>query len=82
MLKTLHEQLLALPGPQSAEASPNAIAVPLKLRAGETVLSFLSMMMVFGAPLDVTVADLAIETFLPEDGMTADALKRIVAGSM
>ena len=81
VLKALHDELLALPGPQGAQSSSNTIAVPLKLRAGQTVLSFLSMTMVFGAPLDVTVADLAIETFLPEDGATADALRRIAAGA-
>jgi transcriptional regulator with XRE-family HTH domain len=80
VLEKLHEQLLALPGPQRAAPSSNAIAVPLKLRADQSVLSFLSMTMVFGGPLDVTVAGLAIEVFLPEDGATADALRRIDAG--
>jgi hypothetical protein len=35
--------------------------------------------MTFGAPLDVTVAELAIETFLPADPATAAAL-RTMAG--
>ena len=81
VLKALYEDLVALPGPEAAAPSPYAIASPLKLRAGEGVLSFLSMTMVFGAPLDVTVADLAIETFLPEDEQTAAALQRIAASS-
>jgi len=76
-LKALYEELVVLPGPENSEHAPNAIAVPLKLRAGETTLSFLSMTMMFGAPLDITVADLAIETFLPEDEATAAALQRI-----
>jgi transcriptional regulator with XRE-family HTH domain len=79
VLKALHEELLALPGPESAAPSPHAIAVPLKLRAGEAVLSFLSMTTVFGAPCAVIVADLAIETFLPEDAQTAAALREIAA---
>ena len=78
-LRALSEELLALPGPEGAASPPDSIIVQLKLRAGETVLSFLSMTMVFGAPLDVTVAALAIETFLPEDETTATALQRIAA---
>ena len=56
-------------------AGPGQIAVPLRLRAGERVLSFVSTTAVFGTPLDVTLAELAIESFYPADPGTADALR-------
>jgi hypothetical protein len=48
--------------------------VPLRIRAGEAVLSFLSTTTMFGTPIDVTLAELAIEAFLPADEATAAAL--------
>ncbi|XXR63388.1 helix-turn-helix transcriptional regulator [Sorangium sp. So ce385] len=57
------------------EASPVAIAVPLRLRTEHGVLSFLSTTMVFGTPVDVTLSELAVESFFPADQATADALR-------
>jgi hypothetical protein len=34
----------------------------------------------FGTPLDVTVAELAIESFFPADPATGSALRDLVAG--
>jgi transcriptional regulator with XRE-family HTH domain len=50
------------------------VAVPLRLRAGEGILSFLGTTTMFGTPIDVTLAELAIEAFLPADEATAAAL--------
>ncbi|HYD14007.1 MAG TPA: helix-turn-helix transcriptional regulator [Allosphingosinicella sp.] len=50
------------------------VAVPLRVRAGETVLSLLSTTTMFGTPIDVTLTELAIEAFLPADEATAAAL--------
>lgn len=53
-----------------------AIAVPLKLDAGGgNVLSFISTITVFGTPVDVTLSELALETFFPADDFTAQALR-------
>jgi MmyB-like transcription regulator ligand binding domain len=49
--------------------------VPLRLRAGESVLRFFSTIATFGTALDVTLAELAIESFYPGDAATAAALK-------
>ncbi|WP_437942452.1 helix-turn-helix domain-containing protein [Sorangium sp. So ce341] len=57
------------------EPSPVAIAVPLRLRTEHGVLSFLSTTMVFGTPVDVTLSELAVESFFPADQATADALR-------
>jgi transcriptional regulator with XRE-family HTH domain len=52
-----------------------AIAIPLRLRAGNEVLSFISTTTIFGTPLDVTLAELAIESFFPADARTAEILR-------
>jgi hypothetical protein len=57
------------------------VAVPLRLRAGEAVLSFLSTTTMFGTPIDVTLAELAIEAFLPADEATAAALLGVGLGA-
>ena len=53
--------------------------VPLRLRAGDGVLSFISTTTVFGTAVDVTAAELAIESFLPADEATARALRHLAA---
>ncbi|MDY0871693.1 helix-turn-helix domain-containing protein [Dongia rigui] len=80
VLGALLAELTAYPAP-APHASPteNAIAVPLRLRTTEGDLSFLSTTMVFGTPRDITLSELAIETFLPADAATAAALHRLSA---
>jgi hypothetical protein len=48
--------------------------LPLRIRHGATELSLISAVATFNTPLDVTVSELAIETFLPADPQTAKAL--------
>jgi len=50
------------------------VAVPLQIRAGKRVLSFISITAVFGTPLDVTLSELAIESFYPADEETSELL--------
>ncbi|MEI7030303.1 helix-turn-helix domain-containing protein [Streptomyces pratensis] len=54
---------------------PVAFALPMLLRHGGRVLSFVSSIATFNTPMDVTVAELAIETFLPADRETAAYLR-------
>jgi hypothetical protein len=63
--------------PQSVDVS--AIVVPLRLRLGGGVLSLFSTTMVFGSPLDVTLSELAVESFFPVDGATADLVGSLSA---
>jgi len=51
-----------------------ALAVPLVLRAGDAELRFLSTVTTFGTAVDITLAELSIEAFLPADDATAEAL--------
>jgi hypothetical protein len=75
-LAALHEELAALPGGEEPEPPGAAIAVPLRVRAGGEVLSFLSTMTTFDTAADVTVAELAIESFFPADRITSEVIDR------
>jgi transcriptional regulator with XRE-family HTH domain len=55
------------------------VVVPLQLRTGPGVLSFISTTTVFGTPVDVTLQELALETFFPADPFTGDALRQLAA---
>lgn len=81
-LAALLEELRAYPG-SGTEAEvdlpgPGDVAVPLRVRGADGAeLSFLSTVSTFGTPLDVTVAELVIESFFPADAATADALRAL-----
>ncbi|HEY3702480.1 MAG TPA: hypothetical protein VGL32_09495, partial [Acidimicrobiales bacterium] len=51
------------------------IVVCLRLRAGDDELTFFSTIATFGTAIDVTIAELAIESFFPADRATADYLQ-------
>ena len=53
------------------------VVLPLRVRLAGQDLSFLSTTTVFGSPLDVTVAELAIESFYPADAATAAAVRTL-----
>jgi transcriptional regulator with XRE-family HTH domain len=64
--------LRAVPAPSSP-----AIVVPFELDTGAVRLRFMSATTVFGTPADVTVSELAIESFFPADAATADAMRAL-----
>jgi DNA-binding XRE family transcriptional regulator len=77
-LFALHEELSGYqrdePG-QSPDLTAGEIAVPLRVAVGDTELSFLSTATTFGTAIDVTVSELAIESFFPADAKTADYVR-------
>jgi len=78
----LNEELKSYPIPARAmPLAADSVAIPLKLRHDGQVLSFISTTMVFGTPVDVTLSELALETFFPADAPTAAAL-RAMAGAL
>lgn len=81
VLMELERELRSYPsglkGRRPAPVEPNAIVHPLRLRHGDTVLSFISTITVFGTPLDVTLSELAIESFFPADAQTGTTLARL-----
>ena len=82
-LAALHDELRGYPPPRgSAARGLPAVAseaanvfVPLQLAGDAGVLSFLSTTTVFGTPVDVTLAELALECFFPADEETAASLR-------
>ena len=86
VLIKLLQELSAYPAPSVQKASSSdrdfaGIAVPLELRTDAGRLSFLSTTTIFGTPVDVTLSELAIESFFPADQQTAEALKTMIPTS-
>ncbi|GGN30204.1 hypothetical protein GCM10011578_067140 [Streptomyces fuscichromogenes] len=54
-------------------------ALPMRIEHAGRVLSFVSSISTFTTPMDVTVAEPAIETFLPTDPATAKYLNSLVS---
>jgi transcriptional regulator with XRE-family HTH domain len=80
VLIALRKELATLPLPAALRRpAPDLIAVPFQLRHGGAVLSFLSTTMVFGTPVDITLSELAVETFFPADDATAARLRALQA---
>jgi transcriptional regulator with XRE-family HTH domain len=78
-LFALHEELATYPGGEGGHApdlEAGAIAVPLRLRVDGGELAFISTATTFGTATDVTVSELAIESFFPADAATAQALEQ------
>jgi hypothetical protein len=72
----LRDELAAYPSPPAAgRPDTRTILVPLRVRARGTVLPLFSTTTVFGTPRDVTLAELAIESFYPADAPTAAYLR-------
>jgi hypothetical protein len=72
-LSELYEEVRRYPGGGPDTPPPGAadVVVPLRIRHRDRELSFFSTVTTFGTPLDVTVAELAIESFFPADPDTA-----------
>jgi hypothetical protein len=72
------------PGGEEVAAPPRdlydvGVVVPLRLRTEWGLLAFFSTITIFGTPVDITLAELAIEAFFPADAHTAELLSRLFA---
>ncbi|GII63310.1 transcriptional regulator [Sphaerisporangium krabiense] len=79
-LEALYAEIRAYPcdqpEPEEAElAGAGELVVPLRLRHDAGELAFFSTIATFGTPLDITLAELAIESFFPADRRTAEVLR-------
>jgi transcriptional regulator with XRE-family HTH domain len=63
----------------SAFQGNSAVVVPLSLRLGETTLDLFSTTTIFGTPVDITLSELAIESFFPANVETAEQLRLAVS---
>ena len=74
-----------IPVPEDAadlhmEGEHLGVVMPFKYRTDHGVLNFISTTTIFGTPVDVTLQELAMETFFPADGTTAQALRTMSPG--
>ncbi|MEV8564878.1 helix-turn-helix transcriptional regulator [Streptomyces sp. NPDC051322] len=89
-LRTLYDEVAGYPLPEAgdgagAEGADEGeaplpcprFALPLQIEHRGQVLSFVSSISTFNTPMDVTVSELAIETFLPADPATVEHLQSI-----
>jgi transcriptional regulator with XRE-family HTH domain len=79
-IAALYDEVSAYPAPASPRRGAplgldEAIVVPLRLRTDDGELAFFSTVTTFGTAVDITVAELAIESFFPADPFTADAVR-------
>jgi transcriptional regulator with XRE-family HTH domain len=76
----LYDELKTYPIPaRLGPLSADTVAVPFKMRFGGEILSFISTTMIFGTPVDITLSELALETFFPADDLTAARMRAIAA---
>jgi transcriptional regulator with XRE-family HTH domain len=78
-LDELLRELRAYPAAAAPAAEPThaPVVVPLVLATPRGTLRFFSTTTVFGTPVEVTLSELAIESFFPADGETAEHLRRL-----
>lgn len=84
VLTALLEELRALPVPPQPD-EPHlsgehlGVVMPFRLRTPHGVLNFISTVTIFGTPVDVTLQELALETFFPADEFTGQVLRALAA---
>ena len=84
-LAALYDELAAYPGVSERElAVPHGdgasrLMVTLRLKSPLGDLSFFSTIATFGTAVDITLAELSIESFFPADSATADTLRAALA---
>lgn len=90
-LRALYEEVAAYPysapeepaspetGAGPMEPEPFNFALPMQIEHDGRVLSFISSISTFNTPMDVTVAELAIETLLPADPATGKYLQSLMS---
>lgn len=78
VLRDLYDELRAYPAGSGAPEDDDdfaGIAVPLRFVTSAGILSLISTTTVFGTPVDLTLAELALETFFPADAASAEMLR-------
>lgn len=77
VLAALLDEVASYPGVAAGhqEGQEPGVVLPMRLRTRAGDLSLFTTIATFGAPLDVTLAELAIEAFYPADAYTAATLR-------
>jgi transcriptional regulator with XRE-family HTH domain len=81
VLLGLFDELRGYPLPRGARNAPppgelGTAVVPFELSTKDGVMRFFSTTTVFGTPVDITLAELALECFYPADNATLELLRR------
>ena len=86
VLIALQAELLEYPAPE--ESSPLVldgemlgVVMPFCFQSARGTLSFISTTTIFGTPVDVTLQELAVESFFPADEFTAQVLREMAASA-
>jgi transcriptional regulator with XRE-family HTH domain len=84
-LAALLQELRGYPVPEGAdelhmEGEHLGVVMPFRFRSSFGVLSFISTTTIFGTPVDVTLQELALETFFPADAATGEVLRKLSQG--
>ena len=79
VLIDLLRELREYPSPPEPPPSHEfgGVIVPLEVHSPAGVLSFFSTTTVFGTPVEITVSELAIESFFPANAATAEAMRNM-----
>lgn len=81
VLTDLLQELCAYPAPAGNGPAKDddyaGVVVPLRLVTEAGTLAFFSTTTVFGTPVDITLSELALESFFPADAATAEILRRL-----
>lgn len=79
MLATLLKELKEYPTTDGAGGHHQlgGVLVPLRLASPVGELSLLTTTTVFGTPMDITLSELAIESFFPADPVTGERLRQL-----
>jgi transcriptional regulator with XRE-family HTH domain len=76
-LHTLYDELVAYGSDHdNSPPDPADIALPIRIHHRGTDLCFINAITTFGTPFDITLEEIAVETYLPADKRTADFFKR------
>ncbi|MGZ5999318.1 MAG: helix-turn-helix domain-containing protein [Rhizomicrobium sp.] len=79
-LVELMAELKTYPAPSVPHGhDASAMVVPFRLHIRQGLLSFFSTTMVFGTPVDITLSEIAVESFFPADAATAALVKKLSA---
>ena len=83
-LMALASEIAAYPAPLNVsslngvgEDRYGGVVVPLRLLTDAGILSLFGTITVFGTPVDITLSELAIESFFPADAASAEMLRRM-----
>ncbi len=77
VLIDLLEEIRDYPTTCVDESEDTMVAAPLRLATFDGVLSFFNTTTSFATPIDITVAEMTIEAFLPADAETAATMRRL-----